>query len=95
MVQWSEQQYIEIMAKQDALDLASPNLFYDEVSRRFVVTWASTISKNFIQSFQEEVDDNPRIWYTTTRDFQVFSDAEHCCRPNYSVRDGAIPGRGR
>jgi pectinesterase len=96
LVQWSEQQYVEIMAKQDALDLASPNLFYDEVSRRFVVTWASTIAKNFILSFQEEVEDNPRIWYTTTRDFQVFSDPELLFDPNYSVRDGAIlEDRGR
>jgi hypothetical protein len=96
LVHWSEQQYVEIMAKQDALDLASPSLFYDEVSRRFVVTWASTIGKNFIQSFQEEVDDNPRIWYATTRDFEVFSDPELLFDPNYSVRDGSIlEDRGR
>lgn len=96
LVQWSEQQYVEIMAKQDALDLASPNLFYDDVSRRFVVTWASTISKNFIQSFQEEVEDNPRIWYATTRDFHVFSDPELLFDPNYSVRDATIlEDRGR
>jgi pectinesterase len=96
LVHWSEQKYVEIMAKEDALDLASANLFYDEVSRRFVVTWASTIAKNFIQSFQEEVEDNPRIWYTTTGDFQVFSDPELLFDPNYSVRDGAIlEDRGR
>jgi pectinesterase len=96
LVQWSDQKYVPVMAKQDALDLLSPNLFYDEVSRRFVVTWASTISKNFIQSFQEEVEDNPRIWYTTTRDFEVFSEAELLFDPNYSVRDGEIlEDRGR
>ncbi|MBZ5620337.1 MAG: hypothetical protein LAQ69_16660 [Acidobacteriia bacterium] len=96
LVQWSDQKYVEIMAKEDALDLASPNLFYDEVSRRFVVTWASTISKNFIQSFQEEVENNPRIWYATTRDFEIFSDPELLFDPNYSVRDAAIlEDRGR
>ena len=87
---WSEQKYVEIMARQDALDLASPSLFYDEVSRRFVVTWASTIAKNFIQSFQEEVENNPRIWYSTTRDFESFADSELLFDPNYSVRDAAI-----
>ncbi len=94
LVQWSEQNYVEIMAKQEALDVASANLFYDEVSRRFVVTWASTLSRNAIQSFQEEVEDNPRIWYSTTRDFHVFSDPELLFDPNYSVRDATILEEG-
>ena len=90
LLDWSEPAYIPVMAKQDALDLTSPSLFYDEVSRRFVATWASTISRNFIQSFQEAVEDNPRLWYATTRDFTYFSDPELLFDPNYSVRDGVI-----
>ena len=96
LVQWSEPQYVEIMAKLDALDVASPNLFYDEVSRRFVITWASTMARNAIQSFQEAVEDNPRIWYSTTRDFDLFSEPELLFDPNYSVRDATIlEDRGR
>lgn len=88
--EWPDERYEDIMKDQNALDLASPNLFYDEVSRRFVVTWASTIARNFIQSFQEEVENNPRIWYATTRDFNDFSAPELFFDPNYSVRDGVI-----
>lgn len=96
LINWSDPVHLDVMAKQDALDVTAPNLFYDEVSRRYVITWASTIVRNFIQSFQEEVDDNPRLWYTTTRDFEVFSDPELLFDPNYSVRQGTIvEDRGR
>lgn len=90
LLHWPDQAYVAVMANQEALDLASPNLSYDEVSRRFVITWASTIDKNFIQSFQEPVDDNPRIWYATTRDFGTFTNPELLFDPNYSVKDGVI-----
>ena len=47
-----------------ALDLLSPNLFWD--GNQFVVTWSCTIAKNFIQAFQEDVENSPRIWYAMT-----------------------------
>jgi pectinesterase len=94
LVHWSDQRYIEIMAKENALDLASPHLFYDQTERRFVVTWASTIAQNAIQAFQEEVENNPRIWYATTRDFQTFSDPQVLFDPNYSVKDAMLLKNG-
>jgi hypothetical protein len=55
-----------------------------------VATWASTIAQNAIQAFQEEVENNPRIWYATTRDFRTFSDPQVLFDPNYSVKDAML-----
>ncbi|HUI55005.1 MAG TPA: pectinesterase family protein [Bryobacteraceae bacterium] len=90
LVHWSPPKYFEPMANLDALDLASPNLFYDAPGRRFIVTWASTMAKNFIQAFQEDVENNPRIWYAATRDFETLSEPAPLFDNNYSVRDAAI-----
>jgi hypothetical protein len=87
---WSEPKRVEIMAKQNALDLASPHIYYNEARRNFIVTWSSTIAANAIQSFQEEVETNPRIWYATTRDFESFSNPQLLFDPNYSVRDAVL-----
>lgn len=87
---WIEPRRIEIMAKQNALDVVSPHLFWDAGRSQFIVTWASTMAANSIQAFQEEVDTNPRIWYATTRDFQNFSDPKLLFDPNYASKDGVI-----
>jgi hypothetical protein len=85
---WSTPSFIDVMAGTNALDLNSPNVFYD--GSQFVVTWSCTIAKNFIQAFQEDVESNPRIWYATTSDFNTFSDPQLLFDNNYAVRDAQI-----
>jgi len=85
---WSSPRFTNVMAGTNALDLNSPNLFYD--GSQFIVTWSCTISKNFIQAFQEDVESNPRIWYATTSDFETFSDPQLLFDNNYAVRDAQI-----
>jgi pectinesterase len=87
---WTPPRRIEIMAKQSALNVVSPHLFWDADRSRYIVTWASTVAANSIQSFQEEVDNNPRIWYATTRDFQSFTDPKLLFDPNYSAKDAML-----
>jgi pectinesterase len=88
LLSWSAPQFADIMGGKNALDLNAPNLFYD--GSQFLVTWSCTISRNFIQSFQEDVETNPRIWYATTRDFETFSDPQLLFDNNYAVRDAQI-----
>ena len=88
LLTWSNPWFSDIMAGKNALDLNSPNIFYD--GNQFIVTWSSTIARNFIQAFQEDVESNPRIWYATTRDFETFSDAQLLFDNNYAVRDAQI-----
>lgn len=87
---WSPEQRIDVMAKQNALDVVSPRLYWDDAGKQFILTWASTMDKNSIQAFQEEVDHNPRIFYSTTRDFQTFSEPALLFDNNYSVKDAQI-----
>lgn len=88
--QWSEPRRIDIMARENALYVADPRIYWDASARQFIVTWASTMDKNAIQAFQEEVDNNPRIFYATTRDFESFSEPALLFDPNYSVKDALI-----
>ena len=87
---WSRPQSADVMAGQNALDLASPNLFYDDARGQFLVTWSCTLARNAIQAFQEDVEHNPRIWYATTRDFTAYTAATLLFDNNYAVRDAQI-----
>jgi len=88
LLTWSTPLISEVMAGRDSRDFNAPNLFHD--GKQFIVTWSCTMGKNFIQAFQEDVEDNPRIWYATTRDFQVFSDPQLLFDNNYAVREAQI-----
>jgi hypothetical protein len=78
------------MAEHKAFDVVGPKFFYDENSKRFIIIWASTLPGNYYQAYQEDVQDNPRLWYTTTTDFKTFTPAEPFCEPGYSIKDGII-----
>jgi pectinesterase len=92
LLTWSAAKTTDVMAGSNALDLNSPNLFHD--GARFIVTWSCTIARNFIQAFQEDVENNPRIWYATTRDFENFSDPQLLFDNNYAARDAQILNLG-
>ena len=40
------------------------------------------------------MDNNPRIFYATTRDFETFSDPALLFDPNYSVKDAVLLNDG-
>jgi hypothetical protein len=80
----------DVMAGQNALDLESANLFYDEPRMDWIVTWSCTLARNAIQAFQEDTEHNPRIWYATTKDFEGFSEPKLLFDNNYATRDAQI-----
>jgi pectinesterase len=81
---------LDPMAGKNDLSLENPSIFYSDAGKDFVITWASTITENYFQSYQEPVEDNPRLWYTTTSDFKTFSPAKVFFEPGYTVRYGVI-----
>lgn len=87
---WSEQKYIPIMAHEPSVvNVWAPELFYDDVEQQFIIIWASTLPFRFEKGIEDE-DNNHRMYYTTTRDFENFSPAKLFFDPGFSVIDAVI-----
>ncbi len=90
LVHWSEQQFIPVMVHEPTtVNVWAPELFYDELNQQFIICWASTIPGRFPDN-GEPHDNNQRLYYTTTRDFQTFSPAKLFFDPGFSVIDATI-----
>jgi len=69
-------------------------LFYEEPTQRFIIFWASTIPGRFSDGLEPH-DNNQRMYYTTTRDFEAFAPAKLFYDPGFSVIDGTIVHTGK
>lgn len=95
LVEWSEQQYVEVMAHEpDAVNVWAPELFYDDEADRFIIVWATTIPFRFEKGIEEE-NNNHRLYYVTTKDFVEFSEAKLFHDPGFSVIDAVIVKRAK
>ncbi len=90
LIDWSDARSFDLMKEQKAFYVVDPKLFYDTAAEKFVMTWASTLPGNYFQAYQEDVKDNPRLWVTTTSDFEIFTPAEPFFEPGYSVNNAVI-----
>lgn len=90
LIHWSVQQCVDLVGEHDAYNATDPALFYDTVRQQVILTWASTLPGNYYQAYQEDVEDNPRLWYATTTDFNAFTPAKPFFEPGYSVKDAVI-----
>ena len=93
LIHWSEEKVIDVM-KQDTttVNVWAPELFYDDEAKQFIIIWASTIPFRFPKGAEEE-DNNHRMYYTTTKDFNTFSDTKLFLDPGFSVIDAVIVKR--
>lgn len=93
LVHWSDEKMIDVM-KQDTttVNVWAPELFYDDEAEQFIIIWASTIPFRFPKGAEEE-DNNHRMYYTTTKDFNTFSDTKLFLDPGFSVIDAVIVKR--
>jgi hypothetical protein len=93
LIHWSKQQYVPVMQKETTVvNVWAPELFYDDVTAAYIIIWASTIPFRFEKGIEEE-NNNHRMYYTTTKDFKTFSDAELFLDPKFSVIDAVIVKR--
>jgi len=89
-VHWSEQKFVPAMAREPTVtNVWAPELFYDEKENQFIICWASTIPGRFPDHLEPH-DNNHRMYYTTTRDFQNFTPTKLFFDPNFSVIDCQI-----
>lgn len=94
LVDWSEQKFIPAMEHEpEVVNVWAPELFYDEDEDRYIIIWASTIPHRF-EKGEEDEDNNHRMYYTTTKDFEDFTDTKLFLDPGFSVIDCVIVKRG-
>ncbi len=90
LVHWSEQRFIPVMEKEPTvLNVWAPELFYDDETAQYIIVWASTIPFRFAKGTEEE-NNNHRLYYTTTKDFNRFSDTKLFFDPGFSSIDATI-----
>jgi beta-xylosidase len=94
LINWSEQRYIPVMEHEpQAKNCWAPELFYDDVTQRYIIIWSTTIPGRFTEG--EEQKYNHRLYYVTTKDFSSFTMAKLLYDKKFSVIDAAIVKSGR
>lgn len=92
-INWSEPLHLPVMAHEpDVVNLWAPEIFYDDVDDRFIVVWASTIPYRFPKGVEAE-DNNHRLYYFTTKDFETLSETKLFLDPGFSIIDAVIVKR--
>lgn len=95
LLHWSEQRFVPVMAHEPTtVNVWAPELFYDVQSKRFIICWASTIPGRFADGLEPH-DNNQRMYYTTTHDFETFAPTKLFFDPGFSVIDGTIVPNGK
>ncbi|MCU0321503.1 MAG: arabinosidase, partial [Chitinophagaceae bacterium] len=93
LIHWSEQQYIPVMQhEKTVVNVWAPELFYDDETQQFIIVWASCVPNKFEKGV-EAVDNNHRLYYTTTKDFKTFTPTQLFLDPKFSVIDAVIVKR--
>ena len=92
LIHWSER-FIPVMDHEPAtVNVWAPELFYDDEQKQYIIIWASCIPGRFDKGMEED-SNNHRMYYTTTKDFQSFSNAKLFLDPGFSVIDAVIVKR--
>jgi hypothetical protein len=90
LIHWSAQKFIPVMTNEPTtVNVWAPEIFFDEPAGRFVITWASTIPGRFAD-LQEKHENNHRLYFTTTTNFDDFAPTKLFLDPGFSVIDPFI-----
>jgi len=92
LIHWSEQKSIPVMAHEPtARNCWAPEVFYDDGSKQYLIFWSTTIPGRFPDT-EKSGDDkyNHRMYYTTTRDFETFSETKLFYDKGFNVIDGTL-----
>jgi len=93
LLHWSEEKYIPVMQQEPTVkNVWAPEIFYDAVQQQFIIVFASCIPFRFEKGVEDE-NNNHRLYYVTTKDFQHFSETKLYLDPKFSAIDAAIVKR--
>lgn len=92
MINWTEQKFIPVMEhEKEARNCWAPEVFYDEISKQYLIFWSTTIPGQFPET--EKTGDenyNHRMYYVTTKDFKDFSKTKLLYDKGFNVIDGSL-----
>jgi hypothetical protein len=97
LIKWSDQKYIGVMNREPtAMNCWAPELAYDDKGKCFVIFWSTTITGSFPET-QSQGDSkyNHRIYCTTTKDFNSFTETMLFYDPGFNVIDATIVKEGK
>lgn len=93
LVHWSAQKFLPVMENEPStVNVWAPEIFYEEETKEYLIIWASTVPFRFAKGVEEE-DNNHRMYYLSTKDFNSFSAAKLFLDPGFSVIDAVIVKR--
>jgi hypothetical protein len=92
LITWSQQKFIPVMQhEKETKNSWAPELFYDDIENQYLIFWASTVSDSFTNTSEQTEDGyNHRMYYTTTKDFENFSETKLFVEPGFNVIDATI-----
>ena len=92
LIHWSDQKLIPVMVHEEmARNCWAPEIFYDEKSELYMIFWSTTIPGRFPET--EKTGDNGynhRMYYVTTKDFEIFSKTKLFYDQGFNVIDGSL-----
>ena len=95
LIHWTAQRTVPVMEYEPTtVNVWAPELFYDDEGKEFIIIWASTLPFRFPKG-QEDENNNHRMYYTTTKDFQSFTPTKLFYDPGFSVIDCEIVKRAK
>ncbi len=95
LMNWSEQVFVPITEElKGTMNTWAPELFYDQKKNQWLIIWATTVEGFFPEIEKDDGGFNHRQYYTTTRDFKVFSEAKLFFDPGYNCIDGTLIEEG-
>ena len=97
LIHWSQQQFIPVMKDEPtARNCWAPEIFYDAASKEYMIYWATTIPGRFMEGDTAGDDKyNHRMYYTTTKDFTIFSKTKLLYNQGFNVIDATIQQDGK
>lgn len=89
---WSQQRLLNVMEQEDKTrNCWAPEIFYDDVDRQYIVYWASSVPGRFPETDHSGDDGlNHRMYFVTTRDFKIFTQAKLFFDPGFNVIDATL-----
>ncbi len=94
LIHWSEQRFVPVMTNEPTtVNVWAPEIFYDADGQQFIIVWASTIPGRFPDKLEKH-ENNHRLYFATTRDFETFAPTKLFLDPGFSVIDPFILKEG-